>query len=263
VVPEPDDTADTEPAAEDTAEPAADDPAETASDDTAEADEDRPKTILERRDRRLVPVEKSAARLVKRHLADDENDKLDLIRRMAAKDTPDSVLGTLDEHRAPWLEPLKKTARNAAAAGRDFAVEVMAEADLEPTDESDVALDELVDDVVDSMLLPIREKVTELLEGSHDDEALDGVRSSYRQWKGRAGDLSAQLVHSAFNLGVFATVPDGTPVTWVLDDGDGPCPDGADDALAGAVAKGEEFPTGHLHPPAHAGCRCLLVPGAL
>ncbi|MEA2247481.1 MAG: hypothetical protein QOH46_2010, partial [Solirubrobacteraceae bacterium] len=24
--------------------------------------------------------------------------------------------------------------------------------------------------------------------------------------------------------------------------------------------KGEPFPTGQLHPPAHLGCRCLLVP---
>ena len=28
----------------------------------------------------------------------------------------------------------------------------------------------------------------------------------------------------------------------------------------GPVPSGEDFPTGHVHPPAHAGCRCLLAP---
>lgn len=226
-------------------------------------DADRPETILERRDKVLVPVERSAARVMKRQLADDENDKLDLIRRMAAKDGPDVVLGSLEDHRAAMSEALAKVAADAATAGGSFAAGVMAEADLEPVTDADVALDDLVAEIVESVLVPIREKVEELLEGSHDDDALDGVRACYRQWKGRAGDVSAQLVHAAFNRGVYAAVPEGAQVSWVLDDGAGPCPDGADDALAGPVVKGEEFPTGHLHPPAHPACRCLLVPGAL
>jgi hypothetical protein len=40
----------------------------------------------------------------------------------------------------------------------------------------------------------------------------------------------------------------------------GPCPDCDDNALAGPTPRGEVFPTGQPHPPAHAGCRCLLVP---
>jgi hypothetical protein len=30
--------------------------------------------------------------------------------------------------------------------------------------------------------------------------------------------------------------------------------------LAGATALGDNYPTGHQHPTAHAGCRCLLAP---
>ena len=30
--------------------------------------------------------------------------------------------------------------------------------------------------------------------------------------------------------------------------------------LGGAVAVGQPFPTGHRFPPAHLGCRCLLLP---
>jgi hypothetical protein len=40
---------------------------------------------------------------------------------------------------------------------------------------------------------------------------------------------------------------------------EGQCPDCDDNALEPTV-KGEAFPTGQPHPPAHPGCRCLLVP---
>jgi hypothetical protein len=30
--------------------------------------------------------------------------------------------------------------------------------------------------------------------------------------------------------------------------------------LAGNVVKGEAFPTGHVAPPIHPSCRCLVVP---
>lgn len=254
-------------ATSDEAAPEVDEDVEAAAEDDEDLEEgeeeDAPDTLLERRDRVLVPIETKASRLLKRQLADDENDKLDLIRRMTNKDGPEVVLGEAPEHRAPMAEALRKVAVDAAAAGGAFGVELMGEAGIEPADGSDVDVDDLVDEMLDGLLVPIRDKIDELLQGSHDDDAIDGVRACYRQWKGRAGDLAAQLAHDAFNRGVYAGIPDGAPVSWVLDDGAGPCPDGADDALGGAVAKGEPFPTGHLHPPAHPACRCLLVPGDL
>ena len=41
----------------------------------------------------------------------------------------------------------------------------------------------------------------------------------------------------------------------------GKCPDCDDNALEPTV-KGSDFPTGQPHPPAHPGCRCLLVVAA-
>ena len=58
-----------------------------------------------------------------------------------------------------------------------------------------------------------------------------------------------------------ATDADGS-ARWVVDDGGAPCPDCDDNALAGPVPHGSEFPTGDLHPPAHPGCRCLAAPAA-
>jgi hypothetical protein len=67
-------------------------------------------------------------------------------------------------------------------------------------------------------------------------------------------------VFGAFGRGLYVALPEGASARWLVDDGGVPCPDCDDDALAGAVTKGEPFPTGPCHPPAHPGCRCLLVP---
>jgi hypothetical protein len=55
-------------------------------------------------------------------------------------------------------------------------------------------------------------------------------------------------------------LPVGSRVCWSVDP-DGPqCPDAEDNALAGVLVLGEEFPTGDTNAPAHMGCRCLVVP---
>ncbi|HEV3400878.1 MAG TPA: hypothetical protein VG078_03570, partial [Acidimicrobiales bacterium] len=80
-----------------------------------------------------------------------------------------------------------------------------------------------------------------------------------RQWKVDQVEAAARHhVVSAFSRGVFAATPEGASLRWVVDD-DGPCPDCDDNALAGGVPKGQPFPTGQTHPPAHVGCRCVLV----
>ena len=38
------------------------------------------------------------------------------------------------------------------------------------------------------------------------------------------------------------------------------CADAEDNSLAGAMNGCDAFPTGHTHAPAHAGCRCAIVP---
>ena len=60
--------------------------------------------------------------------------------------------------------------------------------------------------------------------------------------------------------GVLAATGREAGLRWVVGGAGPACADCDDNALAGTVATGEEFPTGHRHPPAHAGCRCLVVP---
>lgn len=229
------------------------------ADDTADPD-DPDEAALDLRDRHLATLEADLGRALKRQLADDENDKLDLIRRRPAKAVATDVLPTLDEHRRTLVEAVTGALHDAVRAGAAFAREVL-EADADGGAEVGAEVDDLAVELADSLLVPIRARVSELTVGTDPDDALDGVRACYRQWKGHIADLAGQYVHTAFNRGVFEATPDGVLVRWVVDPGAGPCPDGEDDALEGPLAKGTPFPTGHLHPPAHPGCRCLLVPG--
>jgi hypothetical protein len=92
-----------------------------------------------------------------------------------------------------------------------------------------------------------------------DEDVADSLGAVYRQWKTeRIEDIARHHVAAAFSRAVFIAAPFGSPLRWVFGDA-GPCPDCDDNALAGPTVKGEAYPTGQLHPPAHAGCRCLLV----
>jgi hypothetical protein len=107
----------------------------------------------------------------------------------------------------------------------------------------------------------LREKVAQVVAESDGDAevAADAVRAAFRTWRSeRIGPAVDHAVTDAFNLGVVTAHRAGSPLQWVVDD-DGPCSDCDDNALAGAIPSGEAFPTGHRRPPAHPGCRCVLV----
>jgi hypothetical protein len=48
-------------------------------------------------------------------------------------------------------------------------------------------------------------------------------------------------------------------VIWSVDPDGPPSPDCEDNGLAGPVPVGDAFPSGHVSPPMHPGCRCLLL----
>ncbi|MGH9122551.1 MAG: hypothetical protein ACRDYC_11530, partial [Acidimicrobiales bacterium] len=89
----------------------------------------------------------------------------------------------------------------------------------------------------------------------------EAVSPAFREWKSDKADLMAsEYAAAAFALGTWRAVPRTSTLRWVVEDVAGACPDCDDNALAGALPRGEVFPTGQLRPPAHPGCRCLLVP---
>jgi len=62
----------------------------------------------------------------------------------------------------------------------------------------------------------------------------------------------------AYARGAYDATPSGSTLRWVPAEV-GRCPDADDNALEPTV-KVQSFPTGQPYPPAHPGCRCLVVP---
>ena len=86
--------------------------------------------------------------------------------------------------------------------------------------------------------------------------AAERVGAAYREWRGeRIERLAEDRALEAFGAGVLRGSPRGATLVWVTGEGGPGCADCDDNALGGEVAAGEEFPTGHRHPPAHPGCR--------
>ncbi len=89
----------------------------------------------------------------------------------------------------------------------------------------------------------------------------DRVSGAYLLEVARASvssSASNDYATQAFSAGVVAAGAD-RKLRWVATSDTG-CSDCEDNALAGAVSASDVFPTGHAHPPAHSGCRCLVAP---
>jgi hypothetical protein len=224
---------------------------------------------LYRRDELLDPIDADLSRQLKRVLQDEQNEVLDRLRRQRrvapAQTLPDVVAQT--ERYQIVAAPLLRTAAQrgasfaAALEGDNGAVGASAEAP------SEKAAAEWAAELAVDIVMPLRERLEAALrdaeseqgDGEPDGAVADRLSASYRQWKVQQVEQVARH-HStaAFVRGVFGASPDGTALRWVVDD-EAPCPDCDDNALAGPTPKGEKFPTGQVHPPAHPGCRCLLV----
>lgn len=235
-------------------EPEVDAPEAEASDEAADEAEPTPveaePTPFTERDAVLEPVDKELGRRLKRALADEQNEVLDLLRR-AKPAGVDDLLPTPDTHAGRWAEVVSAPLADAAAAGAAWA------------GGKAVASAGLADDLARSLTAPLRDRIDRSFAASDGnlDDVADRVRALYREWKGqRLSETSRHYVAAAYARGVYDGLPKGADVRWALDPTGGPCPDCDDNVLGGALAKGTEFPTGHECAPAHPGCRCLVLP---
>ncbi len=232
-------------------------PAEAAEASVSNADE----AMLQRRDEAIGRMEANLAKRLKRVLQDEQNDLLDRLRNVKGKPATDSILAGRDAHTARFAEAGRPVLEQAARVGSTFMTSLRGEG---PSGDEIAGLDILTDDLASAVAEPLRRRLEEVLaEGADDDPAVlaESIGGAYREWKTqRIEQAAADHVAGAFAAGAFSATGDGARLRWIVDDADGPCPDCDDNALAGAVPKGEPYPTGQAHPPAHPGCRCLLVP---
>ncbi len=230
----------------------AEEPADAPEAAVTDADEAR----LQQREVALEKVEASLARKLKRALQDEQNELLDRLRGLKAKPAANLVLPDASAHAERYAEASRELLGQAAAAGS----EIVGTGDGPPAKPS---LDDLASELAIAIVDPLRRRLERAFTDGHDDDPsvlAERLGAAYREWKTqRIEQVAADHVVAAFTRGTFAALPEGTTVRWVVCDVDGPCPDCDDNALAGALPKGEAFPTGQLYPPAHAGCHCLLA----
>jgi DivIVA domain-containing protein len=222
----------------------------------ADADEDAEAldpdaAMLHDRDTHLGPVERELGRLLKRVLADEQNEVFDLLRR----DHPtsfDDVVPAADKH----------IQRYAAAALPELDVAALsgaASVDRQVTESCSALASELGESLVE----PMRERIARSFDECEGDveEVTERLRSLYREWKGqRIGAAARHYAAAAYAWGVYEATPSDVELRWLVDRSGEACPDADDNALASGVRKGEAFPTGVLCSPAHPDCRCLVVP---
>ncbi|MGA2932927.1 MAG: DivIVA domain-containing protein [Acidimicrobiales bacterium] len=203
--------------------------------------------LIARRDELLAPVTARLSRTVKRALGDDQNRLLDRFRS-APSLTVDELLGPEDEHMAGFAAAARSHLTEAFAAGTAFGGAGKATV---PAGDAIEQSEEGLARVVVTMLR------RQMADGG--GELSDRVGAAFREWRGeRVERLAGDYATQAFSAGVIAAGGD-SKVRWVVTSASG-CSDCEDNALAGAVSASETFPTGHAHPPAHSGCRCLVAP---
>ncbi|MGD0378444.1 MAG: DivIVA domain-containing protein [Acidimicrobiales bacterium] len=206
-----------------------------------------------RRDEVLNPLVATLARRLKRALQDDQNDILDRLR--AKGGWAPGVLPSEDDHARRYAQVAAVELMEAARAGATFAG---GKADEAP------GVDDVAASLASEIVAPLRRRLEAAgpsVDEGDESALVELVGAAFREWKGaRTERLAGDRTVFAFSRAALVALPEGTELRWVVNDDVAECPDCDDNALAGPVPSRQEFPTGHAHPPAHAGCRCLLVP---
>jgi DivIVA domain-containing protein len=218
-------------------------------------------TPFGRRDAELTPLIVAAARKLKRVLADEQNDVLHAMRGQK-KVTFESLFPSLPEHVKRYADAITSELRASALAGA-ASIDSRSESTHLKAVTKAAAVRPAVEALGSTVVQPLRDRVERAVADTtgDPDDLVSAIRAIYREWKTqRIDEHLDDVALAAFGHGQLAAVKPGMPVCWSVDPHGPACPDAEDNALAGVVAAGEEFPTSHRCAPAHEGCRCMLQP---
>ncbi|MEA3056261.1 MAG: hypothetical protein QOD30_1693, partial [Actinomycetota bacterium] len=230
------------------ASPSAPPEAEMATPPVEDADASSDRTVLTARDSAVADAERVVVRSLKRALADEQNEVLDALRRLRGAPTVEALLPDIAVHEARYDAVLGTGATAAASAGGELA-----------GGGGDAGT--VTAEIGRSLATDLRARVARSIDDAAGDvETLaEAISATYREWKtSRAEPLARDVIAAAFASGTYVAASGS--LRWVVDPAEGGCPDCEDNALAGETPKGTAYPTGQVRPPAHAGCRCALVP---
>jgi hypothetical protein len=219
-------------------------------------------SVFRRRDEVVTPAVEAMTRALKRQLVDDENAVLVHVRAKRTSLTLDAMFASVVEHTQRYERAVHETAVGVAVdAARSLSDS--RRADLRSTIARGGVVEAISEALSNDLLRPLHEQIAAAIDAaSGDRDALAAVlRSLFQEWKSqRLSLVIADIAHFTYARGLFLGCDGSTAVCWAVDPNGPACADAEDNALAGATPHGEKFPTGHQHPLAHAGCRCLAVP---
>jgi hypothetical protein len=216
-------------------------------------------TPFELRDEALAPVIAAMSRRLKRILADEQNEVLDILRGKLPVKTLDAIVGPKVDHSARLIEALEASLKAAASAGAQSLSDASDKEVQKMVATQMAAINEYV---IATVVVPLRERLSRSISQASGDNAelTSLVRLVYREWKNQHVDAQVDnIAQTSFGRGAFAALTPGEKICWKVDPNGPACADAEDNSLAGFVGAGEAFPTGHTLAPAHAGCRCALV----
>jgi DivIVA domain-containing protein len=227
---------------------------DAGADDQGEREDEGPDAaLIARRDELLSPIAAQLSRHIKRALGDDQNRLLDVLRSTPTL-AGEALLGPEDLHLSMFISAAQSHLDDAFAAGAVFG------GGAEVTTSPNGAVEQAAAGLARTVVTMLRRRIAEGTDAG--EEAADRVGAAFREWRGeRIERLVGDFAVQAFSAGVAASSSSEGLVRWVMTTSTG-CSDCDDNALAGALPLAEGFPTGHAYPPAHSGCRCLVVPVA-
>ena len=220
------------------------------------------KKMFERRDSALISVDEVVAKKLKRVLADEENAMLNYLQSKKAQVALEKVLPSVDNQLQNYVEATSKELIEAAMSGAQSLSKNL-KADLRKKISNTTVMQVMSKKLADDIVYPLRERIQKCVENSDGSasEMSSLIRTVYREWKMQQIDkLVGDVSRLAYSRGAYLVLETGTKVCWMVDPNGPPCADAEDNSLAGEVACGEKFPTGHEHPVIHSGCSCLVVP---
>ena len=218
-------------------------------------------TRFDQRSADLTPLIVTSARKLKRVLADEQNDVLDTLRQSDPVRSIDDLLPAESEHSGRYATAVGDDLLIAANAGASL-VQSGRVAKLRKAAAAD-AVDHASEMIARWLIDPLRDRLEQCVsDGAGDNAAITKkVRAVYREFKTQhIDDQLDDVLLSAHGQGVLLGLEPDTAVSWEPHPDHQACADCDDNRLAGAVASGQEFPTGHVTTPGHPGCRCMLVP---
>lgn len=218
--------------------------------------------VFDHRDEVLQPILVLVTRKMKRILADEENSILTYLQGKKSVVALEKVLPSADEHLQMYVEALSEDLISAAMAGAQSLSKSL-KADLRKRVTRGAVMQVVSRTMDESTIRPLREKIQRAVEqcNGDKDEMSNLVRSVYREMKmQRVEQQVSDIARMAYSRGAYLVLDQGTKVCWMVDPHGPSCADAEDNSLAGSTGLGSEFPTGHIHPTAHSGCRCLIAP---